>query len=163
MIYKKHSPYSENYDIRPNNDTACRNISAPIPARTRHPCFTNGIEIIACNRGDEDVCRIDLMFEGGYYTETETGHSRPHLIDAQRKRCGQSSEEIAESFDYHGAWRKPPHRVTISMSRSTRSIGISIPAYLCWQTSLYDPISRKKNSPGSKNGVSNNCSFRKKK
>lgn len=35
---------------------------------------------------------------------TETGHSRPHLIDAQRRRCGQSSEEIAESFDYHGAW-----------------------------------------------------------
>ena len=123
-----------------------------LPAPGIH-ALSNGIEIIACNRGDEDVCRIDLMFEGGYYTEQKPGTAALTLLMLKEGAAGKSSEEIAESFDYHGAW----------LQTSTRSIGISIPAYLCWQTSLYDPISRKKNSPGSKNGVSNNCSFRKKK
>ena len=53
-----------------------------LPAPGIH-ALSNGIEIIACNRGDEDVCRIDLMFEGGYYTEQKPGtvsytHLRAH-------------------------------------------------------------------------------------
>ena len=101
-----------------------------LPAPGIH-ALSNGIEIIACNRGDEDVCRIDLMFEGGYYTEQKPGTAALTLLMLKEGAAGKS--------------------------------GISTPAYLCWQTSLHDPISRKKNSPGSKNGVSNNCSFRKKK
>ena len=46
-----------------------------LPAPGIH-ALSNGIEIIACNRGDEDVCRIDIMLEGGYYTEQKPGRDR---------------------------------------------------------------------------------------
>lgn len=35
---------------------------------------------------------------------TETGHSRLTLLMLKEGAAGKSSEEIAESFDYHGAW-----------------------------------------------------------
>lgn len=74
-----------------------------LPAPGIH-ALSNGIEIIACNRGDEDVCRIDLMFEGGYYTEQKPGTAALTLLMLKEGAAGKSSEEIAESFDYHGAW-----------------------------------------------------------
>ena len=74
-----------------------------LPAPGIH-ALSNGIEIIACNRGDEDVCRIDLMLEGGYYTEQKPGTAALTLLMLKEGAAGKSSEEIAESFDYHGAW-----------------------------------------------------------
>ena len=74
-----------------------------LPAPGIH-ALSNGIEIIACNRGDEDVCRIDLIFEGGYYTEQKPGTAALTLLMLKEGAAGKSSEEIAESFDYHGAW-----------------------------------------------------------
>ena len=103
------------------------------------------------------------MFEGGYYTEQKPGTAALTLLMLKEGAAGKSSEEIAESFDYHGAWLQTSASSHYLYVTLYRSIGISTPAYLYWQTSLYGPISRKKNSPGSKNGVSNNCSFRKKK
>ena len=74
-----------------------------LPAPGIH-ALSNDIEVIACNRGDEDVCRIDLMFEGGYYTEQKPGTAALTLLMLKEGAAGKSSEEIAESFDYHGAW-----------------------------------------------------------
>lgn len=105
MIYKKHSLYSENYDVRPNNDTACRNISAPIPPAPGHHA------LIERNRNSSPVigvtktcAALDLIFEGGYYTEQKPGTAALTLLMLKEGAAGKSSEEIAESFDYHGAW-----------------------------------------------------------
>ncbi len=66
--------------------------------------LSSGIEIIACNQGDEEVCRIDLMFDGGYYAEQKPGTASLTLLMLKEGAAGKSSEEIAESLDYHGAW-----------------------------------------------------------
>ena len=76
-------------------------LSLPRPDRYR---LTNGIEVIACNQGDEEVCRIDLMFDGGYYAETLPGTAALTLLMLKEGAAGKSSETIAEALDYHGAW-----------------------------------------------------------
>lgn len=72
--------------------------------RPDHYRLTNGIEVIACNQGDEEVCRIDLMFDGGYYAETLPGTAALTLLMLKEGAAGKSSETIAEALDYHGAW-----------------------------------------------------------
>lgn len=133
-----------------------------LPAPGIH-ALSNGIEIIACNRGDEDVCRIDLMFEGGYYTEQKPGTAALTLLMLKEGAAGKSSEEIAESFDYHGAWLQTSassHYLYVTLYTLNRHLDTCL-------SLLADIVTRpdfpEKNSPGSKNGVSNNCSFRKKK
>lgn len=76
-------------------------LALPEPDRYR---LTNGIEVIACNQGDEEVCRIDLMFEGGYYADTLPGTASLTLLMLKEGAAGKSSEAIAEALDYHGAW-----------------------------------------------------------
>ena len=65
-----------------------------LPAPGIH-ALSNDIEVIACNRGDEDVCRIDLMFEGGYYTEQKPGTAALTLLMLKEGAAGKSSEDIA--------------------------------------------------------------------
>lgn len=132
-----------------------------LPAPGIH-ALSNGIEIIACNRGDEDVCRIDLIFEGGYYTEQKPGTAALTLLMLKEGAAGKSSEEIAESFDYHGAWLQTSassHYLYVTLYTLNRHLDTCL-------SLLADIVIRpdfpEKNSPGSKNGVSNNCSFRKK-
>ncbi len=74
-----------------------------LPAPDRYT-LSNGIEIIACNRGDEEVCRIDLMMEGGIYTEMKPGSASLTMLMLREGAAGRSSNEIAEELDYHGAW-----------------------------------------------------------
>lgn len=73
----------------------------PEPQRYR---LTNGIEVTACNLGDEEVCRVDLMFDGGYYADIRPGTASLTLLMLKEGAAGKSSEAIAEAFDYHGAW-----------------------------------------------------------
>lgn len=76
-------------------------LTLPEPDRYR---LANGIEIVACNQGDEEVCRIDLMFDGGYYADTLPGTAALTLLMLKEGAAGKSSETIAEALDYHGAW-----------------------------------------------------------
>lgn len=76
-------------------------LSLPQPDRCR---LSNGIEVVACNQGDEEVCRIDLMFDGGYYADTLPGTASLTLLMLKEGAAGKSSETIAEALDYHGAW-----------------------------------------------------------
>ncbi len=76
-------------------------LALPEPQRYR---LTNGIEVTACNLGDEEVCRVDLMFDGGYYADIRPGTASLTLLMLKEGAAGKSSEAIAEAFDYHGAW-----------------------------------------------------------
>ncbi len=76
-------------------------LALPVPDNYR---LSNGIEITACDRGDEEVCRIDLMLDGGYYVEQKPGTASLSLLMLKEGAAGKSSEEIAEALDYHGAW-----------------------------------------------------------
>ena len=75
-------------------------LALPVPDNYR---LSNGIEITACDRGDEEVCRIDLMLDGGYYVEQKPGTASLSLLMLKEGAAGKSSEEIAEALDYHGA------------------------------------------------------------
>ncbi len=66
--------------------------------------LSNGIEITACNRGDEEVCRIDLVLEGGTYVEPKPGVAQLMLLMLREGAGGKSGEAIAESLDSYGAW-----------------------------------------------------------
>ncbi len=66
--------------------------------------LSNGIEITACNRGDEEVCRIDWVLEGGSYVEPKPGVALFSLLMLREGAGGKSGEEIAESLDSYGAW-----------------------------------------------------------
>lgn len=92
--------------------------------------LSNGIEVFACNRGDEDVCRIDLMLEGGYYVEQKPSTSALTLLMLKEGAAGKSSEEIAESFDYHGAWLQTSassHHLYVTLYTLNRHLDTCIP------------------------------------
>ncbi len=76
-------------------------LTLPTPDRYT---LSNGIEITACNRGDEEVCRIDLVLEGGSFVEQKPGVASLTLLMLREGAGGKSGEEIAESLDSHGAW-----------------------------------------------------------
>ena len=76
-------------------------LSMPQPSILR---LDNGIELYIIDKGDQEVCRLDILFEGGRYA----AHT-PAIADMtgpmMRKGIpGMNSEEIAELLDYYGAW-----------------------------------------------------------
>lgn len=76
-------------------------LSMPQPSILR---LDNGIELYIIDKGDQEVCRLDILFEGGRYA----AHT-PAIADLtgpmMRKGIpGMNSEEIAELLDYYGAW-----------------------------------------------------------
>lgn len=76
-------------------------LSMPQPSILR---LDNGIELYIIDKGDQEVCRLDILFEGGRYV----AHT-PAIADMtgpmMRKGIpGMNSEEIAELLDYYGAW-----------------------------------------------------------
>ncbi len=76
-------------------------LALPIPESYR---LSNGVEITACNHGDEEVCRIDLVLEGGSYVEQTPGAALFTLLMLREGAGGKSGEEISENLDYYGAW-----------------------------------------------------------
>lgn len=76
-------------------------LSMPQPSILR---LDNGIELYIIDKGDQEVCRLDILFEGGRYAALT-----PAIADMtgpmMRKGIpGMNSEEIAELLDYYGAW-----------------------------------------------------------
>lgn len=67
--------------------------------------FPNGIDVYLCHDGTEqDVVRIDLMMKGGKWAQKSILQA---LFTSRMLREGtlyHTSDEIAETFDYYGAW-----------------------------------------------------------
>ena len=71
------------------------------PVRTTLP---NGVPLSIINAGDQEVVRIDLLFEGGRWHQSQKLQA---LFTNRMLREGTRSytaTEIAEKLDYYGAW-----------------------------------------------------------
>lgn len=71
------------------------------------PCIVqlpNGIELYIIDKGDQEVCRFDILFQGGRYAATV-----PAIADIagpmiRKGIAGMDSDAIAEHFDFYGGW-----------------------------------------------------------
>ena len=77
------------------------NLSIKTPERS---LCKNGIPITSINIGEQDVVRLDILFEGGRWRQTQKLQSifTNRMIKEGTKRF--TSNTIAEKLDYYGAW-----------------------------------------------------------
>lgn len=70
----------------------------------RRVVFPNATELYILDMGEQDVCRIDLMWEIGNYEEPV--HLSADMANKMLKEGagGMSAAAIAEKLDYYGAW-----------------------------------------------------------
>ena len=64
----------------------------------------NGIPLTVINAGDQEVTRVDILFEGGRWRQDQKFQG---LFTSRMLREGTSdftSSEISEKLDYYGAW-----------------------------------------------------------
>ncbi len=99
----------------------------PLPLKEILP---DGTELYIINKGDQEVCRIDLLYEGGRYAT-----HIPAIADLTgpmlRKGIeGMNANEIAEFIDYHGAWLQMSttlHYSTVSLFSLNRNLAELLP------------------------------------
>lgn len=66
--------------------------------------LSNGIPVYTFSMGEQEVCRIDWMIEGGNYEETvHPAATFTHLM-LKEGAAGRHAKEIAETLDFYGAW-----------------------------------------------------------
>lgn len=100
--------------------------------------LANGAKLYIINKGDQEVCRIDILFEGGRYAA-----STPAIADITgpmlRKGIpGMDQEAIAEHLDYHGAWLQSgttQHYSTLSLFSLNRNLEKVLPTMAAMITS----------------------------
>lgn len=97
------------------------------------PCIQrldNGIELYIIDKGDQEVCRFDILFDGGRYAG-----KMPAIADMTgpmlRKGIpGMDAEAIAEHLDYYGAWMQTgttQHYSAISLFSLNRNLDKVLP------------------------------------
>lgn len=67
-------------------------------------CFSNGIPVSIINASEQEVIRLDFVFEGGRWRQTSKLQS---IFTNRMLKEGTetyTSKEIAEKLDYYGAW-----------------------------------------------------------
>lgn len=102
-------------------------LSMPLPRILR---LNNGIELYIVDKGDQEVCRFDILFEGGRYAS-----HLPAIADMAgpmlRKGIpGMDAEAIAEHLDYYGAWMQTgttQHYSAISLFSLNRNLDKVLP------------------------------------
>ncbi len=77
------------------------NVSLPKPETIILP---NGIPVYIIRMGDQDVCRIDVIFSAGRYNEEKTMAAIMTNLMLKEGSSLMSSSQIAENLDYYGAW-----------------------------------------------------------
>ena len=71
------------------------------PVRTVMP---NGVPLTIINAGEQDVVRVDILFGGGRWQQSQKLQAlfaNRMLREGSRK---YTAAEIAEKLDYYGAW-----------------------------------------------------------
>ena len=77
------------------------NLMVTLPMRTTLP---NGIPLSVIKAGEQDVVRMDILFAGGRWQQTQKLQAlftNRMLREGSRK---YAASEIAEKLDYYGAW-----------------------------------------------------------
>ena len=78
-----------------------KNIDIQFPVRTK---FSNGIPLSIINAGEQEVIRMDILFAGGRWQQTQKLQA---LFTNRMLREGTqkyTAADIAEKLDYYGAW-----------------------------------------------------------
>lgn len=96
----------------------------------RTEILDNGARLHIIDKGDQEVCRIDFLFEGGRYAS----HT-PAIADLtgpmlNKGIAGMDADEIAELLDYHGAWMQTAttqHYSTLSLFSLNRNLDKVLP------------------------------------
>mgnify|MGYP001029812956 FL=1 len=90
----------------------------------------NGIELYVIDKGDQEVCRIDLLFDGGRcpaLTPAIADLTGPMI---RRGVPGYDANRIAELLDYYGAWIQTGttmHFSTLSVFSLNRNLSQVLP------------------------------------
>ena len=66
--------------------------------------LANGIPVYIIRMGDQDVCRIDVIFSAGRYNEKKAMSAVITNLMLKEGSSLMSSSQIAENLDYYGAW-----------------------------------------------------------
>ncbi len=77
------------------------NLIVPFPRRTT---LSNGIPLAVIDAGEQDVVRMDILFAGGRWQQTQKLQAlftNRMLREGSRK---YTTADIAEKLDYYGAW-----------------------------------------------------------
>lgn len=66
--------------------------------------LSNGMELIVVSGGDQDIFKLDVVFEAGaiYQAQPLIASTTLHMLN--EGTCHQTSSEIAEVFDYYGSY-----------------------------------------------------------
>lgn len=102
-------------------------LAMPMPQIEQLP---NGSQLYIVDKGDQEVCRIDFLFDGGRYSTPN-----PAIADLTgpmlRKGTPQmDNDAIAEHLDYHGAWLQTAttqHFSTLSLFSLNRNLDKILP------------------------------------
>ena len=66
--------------------------------------FSNGVPISIINIGEQEVVRLDIMFKGGRWRQSQKLQSIFTNRMLKEGTIQYASSEIAEKLDYYGAW-----------------------------------------------------------
>lgn len=102
-------------------------LSMPMPQIEQ---LSNGSQLYIVDKGDQEVCRIDFLFDGGRYSTPN-----PAIADltGPMLRKGtplMDNDAIAEHLDYHGAWLQTAttqHFSTLSLFSLNRNLDKILP------------------------------------
>ncbi len=64
----------------------------------------NGVKLNIIDRGNQPVCRLDIVFSGGIYEQAHPIVAQTVVSSVRYGAEGFTSEEIAEKLDFCGAW-----------------------------------------------------------
>lgn len=102
-------------------------LSMPMPVIHRLP---NGAQLYIVDKGDQDVCRIDFLFDGGRYDTPNPAIADLAGAMLRKGTPNMDSDDIAEHLDYHGAWLQTAttqHFSTLSLFSLNRNLDKILP------------------------------------
>lgn len=109
-------------------------LSFPMPHIETLP---NGIELYIIDKGDQEVCRLDFLFDGGRYAGTTTAIADLTGPMLRKGIPGMDNDAIAEHLEYHGAWLQTgttQHYSTISFFSLNRNLDKVLPIVIAMIT-----------------------------
>lgn len=102
-------------------------LTMPLPRILR---LNNGIELYIVDKGDQEVCRFDILFEGGRYAGRIPAIADMTGPMLRKGIPGMDAESIAEHLDYYGAWMQTgttQHYSAISLFSLNRNLDKVLP------------------------------------
>ena len=106
-----------------------------------HPMvMPNGVELYVAGGGDQEVNRIDVIHRGGMFEEVpERLVAQAAASQLSQGAGSMSSQDIAECFDYNGAWagaHSTHNHTEVSLNSLNRCFDKTLPVF---REMIFDP------------------------